>query len=336
MNASMKPLRVGLIGAGWASRYHLRGWERQSGRAEVVALADPNAEVRAVRAAEFSIPEIFDSAESLIAATKPDVLDICTPRETHADLVRLAADRGLATICQKPFAPSLAEARRVVADVGGRVPVMVHENWRFRSYYRRIAELLCDGACGDIRQVQFEFLSSGMIPDAHGARQALVRQPFLRTLDRMLVMEIVIHHIDTLRFLLGELDFVSAWLARTNDEIIGEDVASILLKRREGGAPVSITASLAVHGAPPLPQDHLRIFGSAGTIELDGTALAVCGRCEVSETFDADAAYQGAYDASIGHFIDRLADGKLFETRPDDNLKTLEIVEAIYAGAERS
>ncbi|MGO7800696.1 gfo/Idh/MocA family oxidoreductase, partial [Rhizobium ruizarguesonis] len=78
------------------------------------------------------------------------------------------------------------------------------------AYYRRLKAWLDEGLAGQIRQVQFEFLSSGMIADAEGNRPALVRQPFFRTQERLLVMEVMIHHLDTLRYLLGEMEVVSA------------------------------------------------------------------------------------------------------------------------------
>lgn len=323
--------RVAVIGAGWVSRHHLRGWRKQGEVAEVVALADPSPNVLRERAEEFGIGATYPTAEELIAAAAPDVLDICAPREAHAHLVRLAAAHGLPALCQKPLATDLAEAQALVRDVGHRVRLMVHENWRFRAYYRRIAEWLGAGAVGDIRQVHLEFQSSGMIADAEGRRPALTRQPFLRSLDRMLVTEILIHHLDTLRFLIGEMDVRSAWLERTNDEIVGEDLATILLTRRGDGIPVSIVASLAVHGAPPLPKDRLRIFGSEGTIELDGARLTAVGRLGANETFDPDETYQGAYDRTIAHFVEQLASDGQFETNPLDNLKTLALVEDIYA-----
>jgi D-apiose dehydrogenase len=327
---SGKRFRVGVVGAGWVSRYHLTAWGHQSATAEVVAIADPNASARDNRAKEFGIAATFESAERLLAEAAPDLVDICAPREVHARLVRLVADHGLPVLCQKPLAMNLAEAQALVADVGDRVPLMVHENWRFRRYYRRIAEWLRTGLVGDVRQVQFEFLSSGMIPDGEGKRPALVRQPFLASLDRLLVSEILIHHLDTLRFLLGEMVVQEAWLARTNEAIRGEDVASIFLTRRNDGIPIGITASLAIHGQPPLPRDHLRIFGSAGTIELDGTRLTLAGADPAEETFDADETYQGAYDRTIAHFIEQLRGDRKFETSPQDNLKTLALVEAIY------
>jgi predicted dehydrogenase len=331
----MGRLRVGLIGAGWVSQYHLRAWRRQASGAGVVAIADPNASALRARAAEFGIASVYENAETLVAEAQPDVMDICAPREVHADLVRLAASRGLAVICQKPLARDLAEAERLIADVGDRVPLMVHENWRFRDYYRRIKALLEQRAVGKLSLVQLEFQSSGMIPDKSGGRAALIRQPFLKILDRMLVAEILIHHLDTLRFLLGELDVVAATLTRSSDAIAGEDGAAISLRRRNDGLPIHIAAGLAVHGEPPLPADRLRILGSDGTIVLDRGRLRVTGAVDRSEDFDPEATYQGAYDSTIAHFVDGLAGQGTFETAPADNLKTLAIVEEIYAVASR-
>jgi predicted dehydrogenase len=324
-----KKWRVAILGAGWVSAYHLEAWRRQNRRAEVVALADPDATARQSRAAEFGVASTYDSAEALLAKAEIDAVDICAPREVHARLVQLATARGLPILCQKPLAPTLAEAEQLVADVDGRTRLMVHENWRFRQTYRRLRAWLDAGYAGEIRHVQLELLSSGMIPDATGARPAITRQPFFRTLDRLLVSEVLIHHIDTLRFLFGELELVHARLERSHDEIRGEDVASLLLQRRDG-TPVAIVANLAVHGAPPLPKDHLHIFGADGTLLLNDGQLYGAGRQELHEAYDPVETYQGSYDSVIGHFLDCLESDSQFETSPADNLETLRIVEAAY------
>ncbi|MGV6873822.1 Gfo/Idh/MocA family protein [Pseudochelatococcus sp. B33] len=323
--------RIGVLGAGWVSAFHLEAWRRLGERASVVALADPSAAARERRAAAFAIPATYADAATLFDEAEIDAVDICAPREFHADLVRLAADRGLPVLCQKPLAPTLGEAERLVADVGKRTRLMVHENWRFRRTYRRLREWLDAGYAGALRQVHLDVLSSGMIPDSAGERPAIARQSFFSTLDRLLVSEILIHEIDALRFLLGDLDLAYARLQRTHDGIRGEDVASLLLVRRADGLPVTVTANLAVHGAPPLPRDQLRIFGAAGTIAMNGGQLTMTGLLNLSETLDPDETYQGSYDAVMVHFLGSLESGAPFETSPADNLATLRIVEDAYA-----
>ncbi|MFC5758967.1 Gfo/Idh/MocA family protein [Rhizobium sp. GCM10022189] len=328
--AEIKRRRVGIIGAGWVSEYHLPAWMKQSARAEVVAIADPAAQARAARSRAFGIARTYASAEAMLAEEALDAVDICAPREVHVELVRLAAQRGLDILCQKPLAPDYDQAAALVAELPEAIRLMVHENWRFRAYYRRLKAWLEEGIAGDIRQVQFEFFSSGMIADAEGNRPALVRQPFFRRQQRLLVMEVMIHHLDTLRYLLGELEVVAARLERSNDDIVAEDVASVVLRRLDDGAIVTVNANLAVHGAPPAPRDHLRIFGTQATLELYGSRLSARGRAEREEEFDADAVYQGAYDATIAHFLDGLDGRVVMETMPADNIRTLALVEDIY------
>jgi predicted dehydrogenase len=322
--------RVGMIGAGWVTGYHLPAWARQRHRAEIVAIADPSPQAAARRAAEFGIPQVYASAEEMLDAGGLDAVDICSPRETHAAMVRLAAGRQLDILCQKPLGTDFAEAEAVVAGVAPPARLMVHENWRFRAWYRRLKQWLDQGAAGDIRQASFEFLSSGMIAGPDGSRPALVRQPFFRTQRRLLVMEVLIHHLDTLRYLLGELEVTAARLERSTDAIVAEDVAAVVLRRPQDGLVVTITGNLAAHGAPPMPRDHLRLFGTRGTIELLGSALSLRGTETRDEAFDPDAVYQGSYDAAIGHFVDGLDTGEAFDTAPDDNLRTLRLVEEIY------
>lgn len=331
MNVSASQVRrIGMIGAGWVTGYHLPAWGRQRHRAEIVAIADPSTEATARRAAEFGIPRSYASAEEMLEAEQLDAVDICSPRETHAAMVRLAAGRQLDILCQKPLGTDFAEAEAVVAGVVPPTRLMVHENWRFRAYYRVLKRWLDEGAAGDIRQVSFEFLSSGMVPGPDNLRPALVRQPFFRTQPRLLVMEVLIHHLDTLRYLFGELEVVAARLERSNDEIVAEDVAAVVLRRPSDGLVVNVTGNLAVHGQPPAPRDHLRIFGTRGTVELLGSKLSLSAATPREETFDPDATYQGSYDAAIGHFLDGLDTGNAFETAPEDNLRTLRLVEEIY------
>lgn len=328
--AGSEQRRIGIIGAGWVSEYHLPAWIKQSARAGIVAIADPSAEARTARSEAFGIPRTYESAQAMLSEEALDAVDICAPREVHVELVRLAAAKSVDILCQKPLAPDYDQAVALVAGLPSSIRLMVHENWRFRAYYRRLKTWLQDGLAGDIRQVQFEFFSSGMIADADGNRPALIRQPFFRKQQRLLVMEVMIHHLDTLRYLFGEMEVVAARLERSNDDIVAEDVAAVVLRRLDDGVIVTINANLAVHGAPPAPRDHLRVFGTQATLELLGSRLSAKGNVQREEEFDADAVYQGAYDATIAHFLDGLDGRVMMETVPEDNLKTLALVEDIY------
>jgi predicted dehydrogenase len=79
-------------------------------------------------------------------------------------------------------------------------------------------------------------LTSGFVPDAEGRWPAIVRQPFFATLDRLLLMEVMIHHVDTLRFLLGPLRLESAVLGRSCPGVRGEDRATLSMSSPAGAA----------------------------------------------------------------------------------------------------
>lgn len=324
------PLRVGLVGAGWVTQHHLAGWHQCRDRASVVAIADPDRRQAELRAREYGIKSVFDSAKRMLDDIELDALDIAAPRQFHAQLVRLAADRGLAVLCQKPLAPSFSEAQTLAGEVASRCRLMVHENWRFRPHYRALSQWLGEGRIGEVVQAQMNLLTSGLIADAEGQLPALVRQPFLAGLDRALVMEILIHHIDTLRFLLGDLRLMHARIGHGSAAVLGEDRAFACFETA-AGAPVALMANLAVHGRAPAAPDRLTLIGTRGTIELAGDVLRCAGEQPCELRFDMAAGYLQSYASTIAHFIDGLQDGRDFETAPTDNLRTLGLVEAIYA-----
>jgi predicted dehydrogenase len=324
-----KPLRIGLIGAGMVSRHHLIAWAEIADRARVVAITDPSRDNAAGRAAEFGIPQMFADAEAMLAGTELDAVDIAAPRQWHAPLVRLAAKKRLPVLCQKPLAPNLREAVELATEVKDKTRLMVHENWRFRGYYRDAASWLRAGRIGNVKQAQLTLLTSGVLPRPDGLRPALERQPFMRDEKRMLVAEVLIHHLDTLRMLLGPLRVTAAGLSHTYREMAGEDGAVIQLQAERGGT-IAIFASFAAHGYPAAQVDKLNILGETGSIRLDGPMLTCEGASPAEQHYDLAAEYQGSYNRTIAHFVQSLGDNTPFETAPEDNIETLRLVEDCY------
>ena len=318
-----QPLRIGLIGAGMVSRHHLIAWAGIADHARIVAVADPSADNAARRAAEFGITQTYATAEAMLAAAELDAVDIAAP------LVRLAAKKHLPVLCQKPLAPNLQQATELANEVRDLARLMVHENWRFRGYYRDAAAWLRNGRIGNIKQAQLTLLTSGVLPGPDGLCPALERQPFMRREKRMLVAEVLIHHLDTLRMLLGPLRVAAAQLSRSSKQLVGEDGAVIQLQT-ENGAGVTVFASFAAHGHPATQIDLLEILGDKGAIKLDGPHLVCSGASPAEKTYDLAAEYQGAYNRTIAHFVQSLRDNSPFETAPPDNLETLRLVEDCY------
>jgi D-apiose dehydrogenase len=324
-------LRVALAGAGMVSRHHLIAWSKLPG-ARVVAVADPQEDKAAERARGFGIERVYDDVARMLDETRPDAIDIATPVETHAPLARLAAGRGIAVLCQKPLAPTLSEAEALAAEIGPRVPVMVHENWRFRTPYRQAREWIAGGRIGRVRRFAISAESSGLlVPPGGGAPPALLRQPFMAELARYIIFELLIHHLDLARTLAGELRVTGAEAVRSSPFAKGEERAAVLLSG--DGLFGTVTGDFAVSGRPPDLIDQVEVVGEEGRIAFDGELLSLARQAASVEDirFDRTDAYQSGYDGAIRHFVEALRSGGAFETSLADNLRTLRLVDDAYA-----
>lgn len=325
-------LRVALAGAGMISYHHLIAWSRLGNRAKVVAVADPDRAKAERRAADFGIPAVYADVAQMLTAESVDAIDVASPRETHAENVGHAVARGVDVLCQKPLAPTLALSQALVRGVGDRVRLMVHENWRFRPWYREMKRWIDEDALGRMHFGNMTLLSSGLMPDVSGRRPALERQPFMAHETRFLIAEALIHQIDVVRWLMGPLRVVDARATRSVDVVKGETLAAIFMETAEG-APVVVTGTMAAPGFPPRTLDRFELVGAKASAVLAGTELRLMGSEPRSLAYDFDEAYQASFDGVIAHFVDRLESGAEFETEPMDNLETLRLVEHAYWAA---
>ena len=325
-------LRVALAGAGMISWVHLAAWRALGQRVRVVAICDPDAVRARERAQEFAIANVYADGEAMFEAEAVDALDVASPRQTHAWWVDAAAARGIDVLCQKPMTPTLAESEALAARTQGKVRLMVHENWRFRPWYRQLKRWIVAGELGDILLARMAMITSGLLPDWSGHRPSLERQPFMQHEAQLMIAEVLIHHLDVMRFLCGELEVVAARAARTVHDVRGETMAAIFLQTRSG-APVEVTGTMAAPGYPPRPPDRLEIVGSIASAVLDDAGLRLLGPSSRVETYDRDRGYQMSFDGVIAHFVDCLETGAPFETGPDDNLQTLRLVDDAYRAA---
>jgi predicted dehydrogenase len=325
---STAPLRIGLIGAGMISEHHLIAWSRTSA-ARVVAVCDPDRARAQARAREFGIAAAYGDAADMIAHADIDAVDIASPRERHAEQVRSAAQRGLPVLCQKPLAPTYDEAERLVSEVEGRCRLMVHENWRFRPFYRRIKQWIDEGRVGSIKSAVMTVRGAGFAAGADGKFPALERQPFMRDEARLAVTESLIHQIDVVRWLTGPLQVLAARLGRTCPAIKGEDRAMIMMSRADG-VPAIVDGDFAAPGYGPRSADTFELVGTRATILFDKMRLSLLGHEAMTEAFDRAQCYQASFDDCIRHFVECLRSDAEFETNPRDNLQTLRLVEDTY------
>jgi predicted dehydrogenase len=261
-----------------------------------------------------------------------DAVDIMTPPSLHGQLCRLAADAGVAILCQKPLAPSWAEARAIQQDLGDRVRWMVHENWRFRPHYRQVHKWLQEGAIGRLRGGNLQVRSSGLLAGPDGVRPALARQPLLGRLPRLMLAEVLVHHLDVACWLAPVREVLRASISYAAASVPGETAAEVLLTDASGTMTFHISGDLADPSAPATLCDRLHLVGDTGEIRLDQSGLRLDSESACrSSAVDFESDYRGSYSGAISHFVDCLATGRPFESTPAWHVRILALVERAYA-----
>lgn len=329
-------MKVACLGAGYFSQFHLDGWRRIAG-VDLVGISDLDPD----RAAATGLP-VFDTAAAMLAATRPDILDIIVPPSGHGDAIRAGLDAGVkAIICQKPFCTSLTEAREMarLADARG-IPLIVHENFRFQPWYRAIKSALHAGAIGQPLQATFRLRpGDGQGPDAY-----LARQPYFQKMNRFLVHETAVHWVDTFRFLFGDPTAVYADLRRINPAIAGED-AGVILFDHPGGVVCIFDGNR--HLDHPATNTRCTMGeglfeGTKGTLTLKGdgsVTLRQFGSLKeevihpetTTQNFGGDCTYH-----LQNHVFRAISSDFPLENQATTYLNVLAIEEAIYASAKRS
>ena len=334
----MQPLRVAAFGAGFFSHYHYDGWQRIPGVELVGICVRADRERAGSLAREFGIGAVYTDPDRMLDETKPDLVDVITTPESHAELVRAAATRGIPAICQKPLAPTLAEAIALVetAERAGSL-LVAHENWRWKPWNREAAKLVAGGAIGEPYGVTFRMRPG----DGQGPRAYLDRQPYFQKMPRFLIHETGIHMIDVFRFLLGEVSGVFARLRRLNPAIAGEDAGLVVFDFDKGAAGLLDGNRLADFAAdnPRLTMGSLLLEGSEGSIRVDGHAriyIRPRGGQEREHRYHwENRGYSGdCVHALQAHVVNHLREGAPIENTARQYLRNIMIEEAVYRSAE--
>jgi predicted dehydrogenase len=152
-------LRGAFIGFGnVAARGHLPGWQSRND-VSMIAATDVLATRRDVFLETCPKGRWYDSIEDLLAGETLDFVDICTPPNTHAALIKQALQADLHVLCEKPLVTRLADARSVAAASAnaGRVVYTVH-NWLKAPICQKISALIASGAIGHPRSIRWRTL----------------------------------------------------------------------------------------------------------------------------------------------------------------------------------
>ena len=315
------PLNFALLGAGRIGKVHAKAIAANSD-AKLVAVADAMPEAAKALATEYgcavkSIDEI--EKDKFIAG-----VIVCTPTNTHADLIEKFARAGKAIFCEKPIDLSLKRVReclKVVDQTGARL--MIGFNRRFDPHFRAVRKAIDDGRIGKVEMAQIVSRDPGAPPPA-----------YIQTSGGIL-RDMTIHDFDMARFLLGEEpDTVYATASVLTDPAIAKagdhDSVSVVLTTPSGRHCSISNSRRATYGY----DQRIEVHGSKGAV------AALNQRPVAIEVADANGytqpplhdffmtRYTSAYAAEIAAFVDVIAKNKAPSPNGHDGMIALALADA--------
>ncbi|PYE34796.1 putative dehydrogenase [Rhizobium sp. PP-F2F-G38] len=331
----MPSFRGALIGCGFFAVNQMHAWQDVRG-AEIVAICDRDPERLRIVGDQFGIARRYSDAAQMMADGGFDFVDIATTVNSHRALVEMAASHSLPVICQKPFAPTLRDAKAMVAACEAvAVPLMIHENFRWQTPIQAVRKALETAQIGTPFWGRFSFRSG---------YDVFSGQPYLAEGARFIIEDLGIHTLDIARYILGDVTTLTARTKRVNPAIKGEDVATILLDHENGATSVVDVSYATKASVEPFPETLIELDGTEGSLRLmQGYRLEITNASgteihDVSPTLLPWASrpwhnIQESVLAIQQHWTERLASGAETSTSGADNLKTFALVEAAYESA---
>jgi len=320
-------LGFAILGAGRIGQAHARAISATPG-ARFVALSEP------LQAAADDMKARYgcDLRDIDQIADSPDVqaVAICTPTDTHADLIEQFAKAGKAIFCEKPVDLSADRVRQALATVeqtGARL--MVGFNRRFDPDFMSVKAAIDDGQVGDVEMVVITSRDPG--PPPYGYIEV----------SGGIFRDMTIHDFDIARWLLGEeVQTVMAQGSVLVDPKIGElsdyDSVNVILRTATGKQAVITNSRRATYGY----DQRIEVHGSRGMAAAQNrheSTVEVAGAGGYTRppllNFFMDR-YAQAYANEIAAFVAALNDGGPLPTTGSDGLKALELADAALDSAQ--
>ncbi|MEE1797191.1 Gfo/Idh/MocA family oxidoreductase [Streptomyces sp. JV176] len=221
--------------------------------AEVVAVASRREASAKEFADRFGIPRAYGEWAALVADEEVDVVYVATPHSAHRAAAGLALAAGKPVLCEKAFTLNAREARELVSLARERGVFLMEAMWTYcNPVVLRLAELVRDGAIGEIRTVQADFGLQGPFPAEHRLRDP--------ALGGGAVLDLGVYPVSFAHLLLGEPDRVQADALLSPE---GVDLNTGMLLGWESGATALLSCSITA-GTPATAT----VTGTTGRIDV--------------------------------------------------------------------
>jgi len=255
----MRKINVAVVGCGYVADGHLKAW-RKSQRANVVAISDLNEKLARQTAEFWKIPKYYSSLTNLLANADVDLVDICTPPHTHADLAIEAMKAGVNVLIEKPMTITVKDAERIVeCQKATKVKAGVIHNWLFDDPVLKANSIVKEGKLGEVYNIKIEALNTKYDPMVANERHWCHKMPGGR------FGEMLAHPIYLVRhFLKGEPLICDIQVSKIGDYpwMKSDELCAILkVNEKLGMAYASFNSSRDAV--------YINLYGTKGIIKID-------------------------------------------------------------------
>jgi myo-inositol 2-dehydrogenase/D-chiro-inositol 1-dehydrogenase len=297
----MKKIKFAVIGLGRIGRIHLDNL-LQMNNVEVVAAMDPFRESQQY-AIDRGIVNVTATYEAMLVSTDIDVVVICSPTDTHANYVEIAAKLGKHVFCEKPLDLSLERVIEVLDVVKEtEIKLMIGFNRRFDKEFKKVKDLVVKGAIGDHHLVKITSRDPGAPPISYIEKSG------------GMFLDMSIHDFDMARFIVGkEIEEVYAKGAVLIDPAIGEvgdiDTAVITLTYTDGTMAIIDNSREAAYGY----DQRVEVFGSKGMVQAENNLM---------DSIQLTTRHGNRVSLPLNFFLERYAEA--YKTEMNDYILSLE------------
>ncbi|MGV8832074.1 MAG: inositol 2-dehydrogenase [Devosia sp.] len=322
-------VRFGVLGAGRIGKVHAKAVSANS-KAKLVAVADAFDKAATDLAGQYGCE--VRTIEQILASADIDAVVICTPTDTHADLIEQFTRAGKAIFCEKPIDLDVERVKaclQVVDAEGGTL--MVGFNRRFDPHFMAVRDVIAKGEIGTVEMVTIVSRDPGAPPVDYIKRSGGIFR------------DMTIHDFDMARFLLGEeVESVTAQASVLVDKAIGEagdyDSVSVMLQTASGKHATISNSRRATYGY----DQRIEVHGSKGAVSAENqrpVSIEVANangytRPPLHDFFMTR--YTEAYALEISAFIDSVESKSPASPSGIDGLIALALAEAAVRSVKES
>ncbi len=262
------PLRVGVIGGGFMAEVHSRA--ARAARATLHGIASSSAAKAELAADRLGFTRSYASVDALLADPEIDVVHVCTPNSTHAEIALAAVAAGKHVICEKPLATSAADAQELAQRAGAAgIVAAVPFVYRYHPMVREARARVARGELGTLLTVQGGYLQDWLLSELDDDWRVDTR---LGGPSRAFA-DIGSHLCDLVEFVTGDPITRLAATKRTvfterahNSQIATEDAVALVIETASGAIGTLLVSQVA-----PGRKNQLtfELAGSAESIRFD-------------------------------------------------------------------